>query len=86
MNKIKIFTTPYCPYCLKIKNLFHKKKIEFQEIDLTENPEKYNEMILKSNGSKTVPQIFVDETHIGDCEYVHELDSKGELDKILGIK
>ena len=43
-------------------------------------------MISKSNGAKTVPQMFVNETHIGDCDYVHELDNKGQLDKILGIQ
>ena len=81
MSKIKIYTTPYCPFCLKIKNLMKKKKIIFEEID----EEKFDEMISKSNGAKTVPQMFVNETHIGDCDYVHELDNKGQLDKILGI-
>jgi len=61
------------------------KNIDFKEIDLSEEPEKFDEMIKKSNGAKTVPQIFADDTHIGDCDYIHELDNKGELDKILGI-
>ena len=42
-------------------------------------------MSKKSNGAKTVPQIFVDDAHIGDCDYIHELDNKGKLNKILGI-
>ena len=85
MSKIKIYTTPYCPFCIRIKNLMKNKKINYEEIDLSANPEKFDEMISNSNGARTVPQMFVNETHIGDCDYVHELDNKGQLDKILGI-
>ena len=85
MNKIKIYTTPYCPFCIRIKNLMKKKQTSFQEIDLAINPEKFGEMLAKTNGARTVPQMFVNETHIGDCDHVHELDNNGELDKILGI-
>ena len=67
------------------KSLMKKKKISYEEIDLSANPEKFDEMISNSNGARTVPQMFVNETHIGDCDYVHELDNKGQLDKILGI-
>ena len=86
MSKIKIYTAPYCPFCLRMKNLMNKKKIIFEEVDISIEPEKFDEMISKSNGARTVPQMFVDETHIGDCDYVHELDNKGQLDKILGIQ
>ena len=85
MIKINIYTTPYCPFCIRAKKLLKDKKINFNEIDLSENPEKFEEMINKSNGAKTVPQIFVNDTHIGDCDQIHELENKGELDKILKI-
>ena len=85
MKKIKIYTTPYCYFCMRNKSLMKKKKISYEEIDLSANPEKFDEMISNSNGARTVPQMFVNETHIGDCDYVHELDNKGQLDKILGI-
>ena len=85
MIKIDIYTTPYCPFCIRAKKLFKDKNINFNEIDLSENPEKFEEMINKSNGAKTVPQIFVNDTHIGDCDQIHELENKGELDKILKI-
>ena len=85
MKKIKIYTTPYCYFCMRIKNLMKKKKISYEEIDISANPEKFEEMTSNSNGAKTVPQMFVNETHIGDCDHVHELDNKGQLDKILGI-
>ena len=85
MKKVKIYTTPYCPFCIRAKQLLKSKNINFKEIDLSEEPEKFDEMSKKSNGARTVPQIFVDDTHIGDCDYIHELDNKSELDKILGI-
>ena len=85
MKKITIYTTPYCPFCIRAKQLLKNKNIDFKEIDLSEEPEKFDEMSKKSNGARTVPQIFADNTHIGDCDYIHELENKGELDKILGI-
>ena len=85
MTKVKIYTTPYCPFCLKAKRLLKNKNVDFKEIDLSEEPDKFSEMSKKSKGAKTVPQIFVDDAHIGDCDYIHELDNRGELDKILGI-
>ena len=85
MKKITIYTTPYCPFCIRAKQLLKNKNIEFQEIDLSEKPGQFDVMSKKSNGARTVPQIFVDDTHIGDCDYIHELDNQGKLDKILGI-
>jgi len=86
MKKIKIYTTPYCPFCIRAKKLLKSKNVLLEEIDLSEKPEKFEEMVSTSNGAKTVPQIFINKTHIGDCDFIHELDNKGELDKILGIK
>ena len=85
MKKVKIYTTPYCPFCIRAKQLLKNKKINFDEIDLSENPDKFEEMLSKSNGARTVPQIFVNGEHIGDCDHIHDLDQKGELDKILKI-
>jgi glutaredoxin 3 len=85
MKKVKIYTTPYCPYCLKAKQLLKSKKINFDEINLSEDPDKFEEMLSKSKGARTVPQIFVNGEHIGDCDHIHDLDQKGELDKILKV-
>jgi glutaredoxin 3 len=85
MKKITIYTTPYCPFCTRAKKLLKNKNIKFQEIDLSEKPDQFDVMSKKSNGARTVPQIFVDDAHIGDCDYIHELDNKGKLNKILGI-
>jgi glutaredoxin 3 len=83
MVNVDIYTTPYCPFCIRAKKLLANKKVEFNEIDLSENPDKFEEMLSKSNGARTVPQIFVNGEHIGDCDHIHDLDQKGELDKIL---
>jgi glutaredoxin 3 len=85
MVNIDIYTTPYCPFCIRAKKLLANKKVKFNEIDLSENPDKFEEMISKSNGARTVPQIFVNGEHIGDCDHIHDLDQKGELDKILKV-
>jgi glutaredoxin 3 len=85
MVNVDIYTTPYCPFCIRAKKLLTNKKVEFNEIDLSENPDKFEEMLSKSNGARTVPQIFVNGEHIGDCDHIHDLDQKGELDKILKI-
>ena len=85
MVNVDIYTTPYCPFCIRAKKLLVNKKVEFTEIDLSENPDKFEEMLSKSNGARTVPQIFVNGEHIGDCDHIHDLDQKGELDKILKI-
>lgn len=83
MKKIKIYTTTYCPYCIKAKQLLKKKNVLFEEINLTKYPEYQDEMIKKSYGARTVPQIFVDDTHLGDCDYIHNLENQNKLDKIL---
>ena len=85
MVNVDIYTTPYCPFCTRAKKLLANKKVEFNEIDLSENPDKFEKMLSKSNGARTVPQIFVNGEHIGDCDHIHDIDQKGELDKILKI-
>ena len=85
MVNVDIYTTPYCPFCIRAKKLLANKKVEFNEIDLSENPDKFEEMLSKSNGARTVPQIFVNGKHIGDCDHIHDLNQKGELDKILKV-
>jgi len=83
--QVIIYTKNFCPYCNKAKSLLNLKKINFTEINLNQNPEKYEEMIRKSNGAKTVPQIFSSEKYIGDCEKIYELNDQGKLDQLLGI-
>jgi glutaredoxin 3 len=85
MDDVVIYTKENCPFCTRAKLLLNFKKINFSEISLNKNPEKFDEMIKKSNGAITVPQIFYKNNYIGDCDTIHQLNSEGKLDKLLGI-
>lgn len=80
--KITIYTTPYCPYCHAAKALLKKKGATFEEIDVQE-PSLRQQMMLRANGRRTVPQIFIGETHVGGSDDIHELDRRGALDPLL---
>jgi len=83
MSKVKIYTTPICPYCVRAKSLLKKKGAAFEEIDVFMDSGARQEMESKSNGRRTVPQIFIGEQHIGGCDDLYALDSAGELDPLL---
>ncbi len=83
MAEIIIYTTNYCPYCVKVKQLLRKKGVEFEEIDLTNDDAGRVELVEKSGGRKTVPQVFVNGQHVGGCDDLFALDAKGELDTLL---
>ncbi len=83
MPKIEIYTSPFCGYCHAAKRLLKQKGAAFTEIDVIENPERKPEMINRSGGGRTVPQIFIDGTHIGGCDDLHALDRRGGLDPLL---
>ena len=85
MKKVVIYTGPICNFCSAAKHLLSKKKIKYEEIDIGGNLEKRDEMLKKSNGAKTIPQIFVEEKHIGGYVELKALETKGELDSLLGI-
>jgi glutaredoxin 3 len=84
MADIIIYTKDYCPYCVKAKNLLKRKGQAVQEIDITHDETLQKEMIEKSGGRKTVPQIFINGTHVGGCDDLQALDSAGKLDALLG--
>jgi glutaredoxin 3 len=80
--KITIYTTPYCPYCHAAKALLKKKGVAFEEIDV-QDPGLRQQMMIRSNGRRTVPQIFIGEKHVGGSDDMHELDRRGALDPML---
>lgn len=82
-KEVIIYTKSYCPYCVKAKQLLANKKVKFVEIDITNNQSLIEEMLLKSSGRKTVPQIFIGDFHVGGCDDLYALNDKGELDEIL---
>lgn len=82
-KKIEVYSTTFCPYCSRAKMILKAKKLEFTETNLDKNPESREEMLKRSNGSKTVPQIFIDNNHIGGCDELEKLERSGELETIL---
>ncbi len=85
MSKVLIYTGPSCPYCVAAKTLLKNKKVSFEEINLGEQPDKMNEMLQKSGGRRTVPQIFIGETHVGGSDELHALEKAGKLNSLLNI-
>ena len=83
MKNIKIYTTNYCPFCVKAKSLLNRKKIEFSEIDVSDDETLREKMSAMANGARSVPQIFANNIHIGDCDKIHKLDQEKKLDKLL---
>ena len=85
MKKVVIYTGPFCNFCSAAKHLLNKKKISYEEIDIGYDDKKREEMLKKSNGMKTIPQIFIEDKHVGGYVELKALESKGELDLLLGI-
>jgi glutaredoxin 3 len=83
MAKVVIYTTSYCPYCFGAKALLRSKNVEFEEIDVTDDPAQRAEMERLST-RRTVPQIFINAHPIGGYDEARRLDATGELDRLLG--
>lgn len=80
--KVTIYTTPYCPYCHAAKALLKRKGVAFEEIDVQDGSRR-QQMMLRANGRRTVPQIFIGDMHVGGSDDIHDLDRRGQLDPIL---
>ena len=83
MKKVFIYTGPMCNFCSAAKHLLNKKKVSYEEIDIGNDDEKREEMLNKSNGAKTIPQIFIEEKHIGGYMELKALEKEGKLDNLL---
>ena len=83
MKPVKMYTTPICPYCARAKSLLNKKGVTYQEIDVFMDDKARQEMLAKSGGARTVPQIFVGDVHVGGFDELYALDKAGELDPLL---
>ena len=82
MPKVTIYSQSYCPYCVKAKILLKRKNIEFEEIMISDDKTR-EEMIERSGGRMTVPQIFIAEKHVGGCDDLYDLEAKNLLDAML---
>jgi glutaredoxin 3 len=85
MPEVTIYCTAMCPYCLRAKKLLENKNVSYTEIRLDEHPERRGEMVQRANGRTSVPQIFIDDYHVGGFDDMVELDIDDELDPMLGI-
>ena len=83
MQPVEIYTSPLCGFCHAAKKLLTQKGVTFTEIDVLANPDRKPEMLQRANGSRTVPQIFIGETHVGGCDDLYALDRAGKLDPLL---
>ena len=83
MKNVTVYMGPMCAYCDAAKRLLNKKNIPFKEINIALEEDKMSEMLEKSNGMKTIPQIFIENKNIGGYEELRDLENKGELDKLL---
>ena len=82
MPKVEIYTTPWCPYCHAAKSLLSEKGVPFEEVDATDT-EIRMAMVERAHGRRTVPQIFIGETHVGGYDDMAALDRRGQLDPLL---
>lgn len=82
MTTVTIYTTPWCPYCTRAKQLLDNKEVEYSEIDVSDPAIRAKMMSL--TGGRTVPQLLINDQATGGCDELYALDRSGELDKLLG--
>ncbi|PTQ89330.1 glutaredoxin 3 [Agitococcus lubricus] len=82
MAKIVIYTTPICPYCVRAKHLFQRKGVNYEEIDVSRD-QNLRQQLIERTRQRTVPQIFINEQHIGGCDDLYALERQGALDPLL---
>lgn len=83
MQNVEIYTSPLCGFCHAAKRLLAQKGVGFTEIDVSREPNKRQEMVQRANGGRTVPQIFIGNTHVGGCDDLYDLERSGKLDPLL---
>jgi glutaredoxin 3 len=83
MKTVRIYTTPFCPYCSRAKSLLAKKQVQLDEVDVMMDQAARAEMTDRSGGARSVPQIFIGDTHVGGCDELYALEREGRLDSLL---
>jgi len=86
MTPVTIYTRPFCGFCARALSLLRAKGAEFTEIEAGFDPERRREMVARSGGGQTFPQIFIGETHVGGCDELLALESAGKLDGMLAAE
>jgi len=83
MASVEIYTSPLCGFCHAAKRLLTQKGVNFSEVNVLAQPARKAEMVQRANGGRTVPQIFVGESHVGGCDELYALERAGKLDSLL---
>jgi|TARA_B110000014_G_C19895543_1_gene463303 glutaredoxin 3 len=83
MQKVVIYTGPMCNYCSAAKHLLSKKKVDYTELNIATDPSKMQEMQERTNGAKTIPQIFIGSTYVGGYNELKALEIADKLDNLL---
>ena len=83
MADVEVYSSLLCPFCYRAKKLLENKGVAFEEIDVMMQPRRRAEMIERAGGRTSVPQIFVNGTHVGGCDDLYELEASGKLDGLL---
>lgn len=83
MPTITVYSGPNCPYCVRAKQLLQSKGAAFTDINVKADPAALEQMLSRSNGKQTIPQIFIGDKHIGGCDDLYALDRAGQLDPLL---
>jgi glutaredoxin 3 len=81
--KVEIYTWRTCPFCIRAKSLLTRKGVEFTEYSVDGDEAARDKMADRANGRRSVPQIFINDLHIGGCDDIHALDAQGKLDELL---
>jgi glutaredoxin 3 len=84
MPPVTMYTKTYCPYSKRARELMKAKGVPFDDIDVTDDEGRFSEMVERSDGATTVPQVFIAGRHIGGCSDLEMLEARGELDGLLG--
>lgn len=83
--KVEIYTWQTCPFCIRAKNLLVKKGVDFTEYSIDGDENAREKMAQRANGRRSVPQIFINDQHVGGCDDIHALERQGKLDELLAV-
>ncbi len=83
--KVEIYTWAMCPFCIRAKRLLEHKGVVFVEYSIDGDEAARSKMAERSSGRRSVPQIFIDDQHVGGCDDLHALDAQGKLDPLLNV-
>ena len=82
--EVKLYTTPWCPYCVRAKGLLKRKNVPFEDFNVASDPQ-LRRQIVERTGKTSVPQIFINDQPIGGCDELHTLEAIGQLDQMLAV-